>query len=284
MRKDLNKVVTERERSGPRGHDYDRTQFNRLNRFMDPSEREEEFAHLDLPKNESLRRPHRVLSNSREFSDNLGAIRGLLHKNVGRPWDKVYSEFCAVFNRDSVTGQHVHQHLLDAIVRNTYMKDGHVCHNKKFPGRQSEVDASERVDTPASRYDEKFYVHPTTGRIVERKDEARSKYKKEPPPGVRISDTIELHQLKGIWYRAHLRPATASELSYGNDMLGNGHVNGTYEKGRFVNGGFIKKPTLYTYLHLPYHKPNMWAYKKEQLNYKELRKYKLQNDLYQEAA
>jgi len=46
-----------------------------------------------------------------ELGDRLAPLWNWLESNIGRPWDKVYSEFCAVTDRRNIRGYHLWDHL-----------------------------------------------------------------------------------------------------------------------------------------------------------------------------
>jgi hypothetical protein len=49
--------------------------------------------------------------NAKEFSDVLGPLRRYLRKQVGRPWDHVWSEMTHTLDNRSPTGQHIFDHI-----------------------------------------------------------------------------------------------------------------------------------------------------------------------------
>ncbi|HEY2677357.1 MAG TPA: hypothetical protein VGI65_10330 [Steroidobacteraceae bacterium] len=51
----------------------------------------------------------------RSLNENLSPLRRFLHAQVGRPWNKVFSEICASIDRRSTVQQHIHQHIRDFI-------------------------------------------------------------------------------------------------------------------------------------------------------------------------
>jgi hypothetical protein len=60
------------------------------------------------------------------FTDVLNPLERFLHKNVNRPWDKVYAEVCTGLDRRSVSGNHVFQHLYDFVEVNCFLDEaGH---------------------------------------------------------------------------------------------------------------------------------------------------------------
>lgn len=112
MRDDLAKVICEKERRGDRTYNAGIKKYDeRFYPKHDNEHHDEEYYKLDcLPTSESMTK--RLGWNKRSFSENLGAIRGLIVKNVGKNWDKLYSQIC---EQVSPTGtnveRHVHQHI-----------------------------------------------------------------------------------------------------------------------------------------------------------------------------
>jgi len=98
MRKDMAKVIVERPRIKPRN--------NRKGRRLELE---------DLPAHEGMRRAHAWRGDRKELNENLAPLRRYLAKQVGRPWDKVYSEIAAHLRADSAVQQHVRDHLRDFI-------------------------------------------------------------------------------------------------------------------------------------------------------------------------
>ena len=48
-------------------------------------------------------------------NDRLSPLRRYLHKQVGRPWNKVYSELSRAFDKRSLRGFHLHEHVKDYV-------------------------------------------------------------------------------------------------------------------------------------------------------------------------
>lgn len=69
----------------------------------------------DLPSFEGMRRAAELRGDRKEFNENLKPLRRYLEKQVGRPWDKVYSEIAAHLRVDSTVQQHVRDHLKDFV-------------------------------------------------------------------------------------------------------------------------------------------------------------------------
>lgn len=93
--------------------------------------------------------------NAKDFSDFLSPLRGAIRKNVGRPWDRVFGEFCEALDRRGLSGYHIWTHLMWEVETNTFLgEDGEVYERPAFGGLPSKVDG--------------FYVHPLTGLLLYR--------------------------------------------------------------------------------------------------------------------
>lgn len=198
MRPDLAKLTTEKERRGSSG--YSKKYGGKVRIVHDDEhDYEEEFGGF---RSSSRRRAYGW--NCKEFSDVLAPLRGALRKNVGRPWDKVYSEFCEVLDRRSLSGIHIFSHLVG--FKNG--RGGEVTVNGLFIGEDGKV-----YEYPygghffgktakASEADD-FYVHPKTG-ILCYSERQRHRY----PDGelvrlrdndVRIGDK-NYKMINGLWF------------------------------------------------------------------------------------
>src|SRR5882724_1179635 len=109
MRPDMHKVVVERPRHG-------RSWAQSRPRPKPPFD--------EAPRYEPIKAPH---TRRKSFSDLLGPLRRWLHAQLGRAWDDVYSEACAVIKPDSIVRAHVKTHLLEFVERHTFMHQGRVC-------------------------------------------------------------------------------------------------------------------------------------------------------------
>ena len=102
MRSDMAKVVTERPR---RGHGNPSKKWGRRLR------RNEYDAEDHGPNRAPIARRNQYGWNAKEFSDLLGPLRRYLRKQVGRPWDKVWSEITRNLDSRSLSGQHIFDHI-----------------------------------------------------------------------------------------------------------------------------------------------------------------------------
>lgn len=152
-----------------------------------------------LPKFEGIKRPHR---HRKGLTDLLGPLKRWLQGNVGRPWNDVYSEACAVIKPDSIIRAHIKTHLLQFVERHTFIHDGKVCVlDTCFRGRGI-VPVEER------RYGHNlFFVHPQTGLLhatAQISSRARRALEQKPPPAVHwLGQNVALQQIRGIWFECH---------------------------------------------------------------------------------
>jgi hypothetical protein len=67
------------------------------------------------PKTIGLRRHVRERGGFKVLNENLAPLRRYLEVQVGRPWDKVYSEIAANLRVSNTVQQHVRDHLKDFV-------------------------------------------------------------------------------------------------------------------------------------------------------------------------
>jgi len=104
MREDMYKVIVERPRRGKAGDAAAR----RLRRD------------LDGPMQLGMRAGY----GYRSLNENLAPLRRYLRAQLGRPWNKVFSEICAGIDRRNTVQQHIHQHIRDFIAIDVEVRDG----------------------------------------------------------------------------------------------------------------------------------------------------------------
>ena len=95
----------------------------------------------------------------KEFGENLEPLMRYLQKQVGRPWDKVYSEIRAVCEPTGTVNAHIYQHLWHFVIKDVFIgPDGKPWQKAgaKY-GSESPLTAS-----PGSSWGA-LYVHPVTG-------------------------------------------------------------------------------------------------------------------------
>ena len=149
----------------------------------------------ELPRFESIMARH---MRRKWFSDLLGPLKRWLQSQIGRPWNDVYSEACAVIKPDSPIRAHVKTHLLEFVERNTFMHEGKVCVlDTGYLGKPVPVSAN-------GHHRSLFFVHPETGfllptpRLSKRAWRARN----PKPPGTIhwIRGGVGLQQIRGLWF------------------------------------------------------------------------------------
>jgi len=175
VRADMSHVIVERPRRGG-GRD-------RKGRALAPD---------DLPAHEGMRRSHVVSGNWKSLNENLAPLLRYLERQVGRPWDVVYSEIAARLRVDSAVQQHVRDHISDFVnVR---------------PRRW----VSTWLFSPAANglWRQPLYVDPTDGmlkrtdQLPEEKARRRAEQSAKTPSADRIQlkADLELRMIEGLWY------------------------------------------------------------------------------------
>lgn len=93
--------------------------------------------------------------DAKGFTDVLGPLRGYLKKQVGRPWNKVFSELSQFLDKRSITGQHIFDHVKWEIILNVRIGDDGIIY--EYPARYGYL---------ASLGNGTLYVHPVTGLVA----------------------------------------------------------------------------------------------------------------------
>ena len=119
MRDDLNKVLTERPRRGS-----DSRNLKTGARFKDYDDAKEDA--YSLPKRGKALMGNRALGphdESKDFTDKLGPLKRWLASQVGRNWDRVYSEIKQAFPNTNKQNHHlIETHLLGYIEHNVIVE------------------------------------------------------------------------------------------------------------------------------------------------------------------
>ena len=177
----MKKVVVERPRRGSR---------QRNNKFGARLRYIPDYDYDDQPKKA---RGFESYTNGSEksFTDVLGPLRGFLRKNLGRPWDKIYSELSAGLDKRKVTGKHIFDHV-------HWMVEKH-C----FIGNDGGVYSKSDGEWPVTG----MYVHPRTGLLCEVPRCKRKRWKQpEDANFLRVSDSLAYRKHNDIWYRVTIEP------------------------------------------------------------------------------
>jgi len=213
LRDDLTTLLCERERprswdhySNYRNVDKFERQYEDMYEFED-DEVIDPFTGVSSGSRESMK--FRYGYDKKDFGEHLSPLYGVVRKNVGRKWDKVYSELNAAFDRRSATGDHIFQHLWDQLAKpaETFIKDGAVwVRGARFSSGGAELIRN-------SYYE--FYVDPRDGilkrnahRITYKQmQRQRENARKTEELKIRrvIDKDTELHCINGLWYEVKFR-------------------------------------------------------------------------------
>lgn len=214
MRNDHHKLICERQRSGSgssyRDIRHDKNEAMNDEWWLEEVEDLEEDDKLIHTTNKkvSMRKTYKSRWINKSFNDHINPIRGFVRKNVGRKWDDVFSDFCAVYDQRAVLTKHLFQHLKWSIERNLVVKD-----DKLFTrSRRSGLEPIEESWT-------EFYVDPRDG-ILKRNSQhkkwtqIRKQYRaaeeaKRTENKIIIDKLTELQCIDGTWFKltfAYMEP------------------------------------------------------------------------------
>ena len=141
MRKDMAKVIVERSR---RGGDGGRSVPLKGYLKNVPLE--------DRPTKEGMRRPYGW--SRKELNENLKPLKRYLRRQVGRPWNDVYSEISQHLRPTNAVQQHVRDHVRSEVELHARVIDGVVYDQPRW-------------GTPVKLRGGDLYVHPETGILCE---------------------------------------------------------------------------------------------------------------------
>lgn len=166
MRKDMAKVVTEAPRYG---HQWPSRKWGRtLTRNEIPVDNDE-LLDYDSGPLRTGRWSRQYGDEKKRFSDVLGPLRGYLRKQVGRPWDKVWSELSANLDKRSVSGSHIFDHIKQEVQQECWLAvDGKVYYRRRYSPEPTEVTG--------------LYVHPFTHLLCYKQEVSWRRKFKGPDP------------------------------------------------------------------------------------------------------
>lgn len=191
MRKDMAKVIVERPRHNSRhGHFTP----GRTRALTDDDD-------TPLPVRVKPTRQEKT----KNLNEHLGPLKRFIDKQVGRPWDKVYSEISAHLKATNPVQQHVRDHLEDFVAVRTRMENGKVVSAHNYLGPVT-------LEKEWRRY----YVHPKTGLLrrnphwasftARRKADAAAKAAERAKRMRSVSAYVQLHRLEdGGWWEITLK-------------------------------------------------------------------------------
>jgi hypothetical protein len=254
MRDDMDKVIVERPRTGWRVQGDGRIWRNS----------KEAGSHLGMKRGYK----HRKFLN-----ENLAPLKRWLHKQVHRPWDKVYAELCSGIDRRSTVQAHIFEHIDQFVEREAVMRDGEVRVPSRWWRDRSFVPLQEAGHV-------ELFVHPVTGILLPnrrlnqarqwaRRESAERLGKKAGSSFVVIDDVTQWHCVNGDWFTVTLAsmpvPAMKApgvwEKRY--DVLRQCIVTGSCASGRPVFGVSSNQAM--------YGRENLYAVAKRQLSRREVR-------------
>ena len=184
MREDMHKVMVERPRRGKEG---DATAARLREDFDGP-----------------MRLGMRAGYGYRGLNENLAPLRRYLRSQLGRPWNKVFSEICAGIDGRNTVQQHIHQHIHDFIAVDVEVRDGRL------------IDVANRGGflRRGRGIFQELYVDPRTGLIClnrhyisSRQDAAEYRKREAAEIAARrrtVGERTLLLRVEGIWYRVEL--------------------------------------------------------------------------------
>jgi hypothetical protein len=187
MRKDMAKVIVERPRRGVRSAPLRKPGRTRV-------------VTDDDGEPLRVREPVRAKpEKTKALNENLSPLKRYLAGNVGRPWNKVYSEISEHLRPTSTVQQHVRDHIEDFVATKTRMKNGVVVTARRFGGEE-----------PVEQGFTLYYVHPRTGLLLRNKNykrwnarwrAARLAGEAERATRMRVIDAkTELHRFDDVWW------------------------------------------------------------------------------------
>ncbi len=184
MRPDMAKLLVERPRVGSR--------FK--TRAKGYRKRWQRTSLEEAPTRESI---YRLRGSTRCLNEYLNPLVRYLHRQVGRPWNDVFSEICERIRLDSTIQKHVRDHLFQYVQVAVEMRGG-VPHYASGHWGMVGQPIVKRVGR-FRRYDHLFYVSPETGLLCE------APLGEVAPPEEKPRTTLfrpgkTYHRADGIWY------------------------------------------------------------------------------------
>lgn len=151
----------------------------------------DEFGDFDdgLPTKTSTKKDTVGLNGEEKSqTDLMGPLRRYLRKQVGRPWNDVWSEICS--NNKDYMGEHLKTHVEWEVVTNCWFDE-----NNKLTGEYGWL-----------FYRSTLYVHPVTGILSLSKGTSSGYKRKKPEIRIVEMDGMEYYLYEDIWYRIKTIP------------------------------------------------------------------------------
>jgi hypothetical protein len=119
MREDMFKVIVERPRLG--------RSMRKMNRMRSKEAGENQPSKIGVRRQRGHNR-----TRTKHLNENLAPLKRYLGKQVGRPWNKVYSDICANLSPGNVVQQHVLEHLGDFVLQPVIGRNGEWVWGNRF--------------------------------------------------------------------------------------------------------------------------------------------------------
>lgn len=120
MRKDMAKIIVERERLGGKN--------DRKGRKAKSWE--------DMPKIQSMKRAHK---DRKSLNENLSPLKRYLESCVGKPWNIVFSDICKNLKVTSAIQKHVRDHVFDFVRLDVEKVGKKIFFRPKYFGKPREL-------------------------------------------------------------------------------------------------------------------------------------------------
>ena len=245
MREDMSKVIVERPRGGGGVQGDGR-------RWRNSRER---GSHLGMTQ--GYRYP-------KHLNENLAPLKRWLHKQVHRPWDKVYAELCSGIDRRSTVQAHIFEHIDDFVERKAVLRDGQVWVRSRWWNHGNCVPLRDAAYV-------ELFVHPVTGILLpnrlrlKTRQHAAEQHRAQAVNRVVIDDFTEWHRVDGCWFEVRLAafaPSGAADNDKRFDVMRGCLV--TRHGVCHVMAGMSHRPVTYA-------RAFVYAVGKRQLNRREVR-------------
>jgi hypothetical protein len=203
MRKDMDRILVGRPRRGgncPKG-----TGHGKDSRNLE-----------DLPTRESMKYRWRK-GDLKELNENLAPFYRFLDKQVGRPWNNVYSEIREQINANSAVQLHILQHLDQHVELHVVLdEDGKPWKENGYSFRSYQVDG--------------LYVCPKTGLLKENKLPSwRKRYPAADPNYIVIDDKTYVESEHG-WFGIELTSCPRTYVRNPSGAYGRNYNVVSYER------------------------------------------------------
>lgn len=246
MRSDLNKQLCERQRCGSSDKfgGYRNKQAYAADLTYSDDDRYEDHGDASSVSREPMKRRYDAGWTRKDLNENLNPLWGCVRKNVGRPWDKVYSELCSVFDKRSVINQHILIHLFQHVDTDTYLDvDGKVMVRSGY-GNHSLHSAGE------------YYVHPRTRLLMKNKLYSTMRMRRKARRAETLKNQLEYYReyedgtihrkVDEVWYEI-IREMVDASHEYAPRRVRSfsgadaGHHNHTYMAQEYIPAKVFKE-------------------------------------------